>query len=284
MIKELWQTFPRMLEQHINGLLDQAEPTPVKAFHLYKACQSEGLWGDSFEAFSRAVSAFFAAPRSQRRKSDLDALLERPVSRDVYESFHLNFRTAQVDNRSLLNIASWAHHLMRVSCKSDSAVISADVLGRTLQAVTTPGPFEKADTILFEDFCAAWKKTVFKLFGKQHDSEFQKILKELEWLEKQIRASERAAEGGAFLPTIYLTQTEIDWTLAVQRAVTEHLPVPKFPLSRGPEKQRLIDLKRTIDLYNIVRTSKTPEFVQHRDNIRATLLDRCAGLLRDKAS
>lgn len=285
MIQELWHSFPRLLEQHIHSLLDRAEPSPMKAFHLYKACQRENLWSESFEKFSSRLGDFFANPRAERRKSDLDQLLNRPASAVTFESFHLDFRSAVVDNRALLDIASWAHHLMRVSLKTECAVISSDVLTRTLQKMVQPGPTDKADGIEFDDFCSVWKKIVFKLFGRQHDTEFQRILRELDHLQRQLREEERnKAEGRAFLPTIYLTQTEIDWTLAVHQAVLENAEAPKFPLSRGPQKQRLIELKRTIDLYHIVRTSKLPEFIQHRENIRATLLDRCEGLLRDKAS
>lgn len=285
MIQELWHSFPRLLEQHIHSLLDRAEPNSMKAFHLYKSCQRENLWNESFEKFSSRLGDFFAKPRAERRKSDLDLLMNRPVSSDVFADFHLDFRSAVVDSRALLNIASWAHHLMRVSLKTDCAVISGDVLTRTLQRLTQPGVSEKADGLEFDDFCLAWKKIVFGLFGRKYDTEFQRILRELDHLQATLREEEKEkAEGRAFLPTIYLTQTEIDWTMAVHRAVVANEEAPKFPLSRGPQKQRLAELKRTIDLYHIVRTSKTPEFIQHRETIRATLIDRCEGLLRDKAS
>ncbi|MBO9667571.1 MAG: hypothetical protein J7501_12250, partial [Bdellovibrio sp.] len=191
---------------------------------------------------------------------------------------------ALVDNRSVLNLANWAHHLMRVGHKTNSAVISEDVLGKTLHYITNPPLFEKAQNIEFEDFCEAWKKIVFKLFGKNHDSEFQKIISELQWLNTQLKSEEKLERTAGFIPTIYLTQTEIDWTMAVQQAAEENLEMPKYPLSRGPQKPRLIDLYRTVQLYRIVQTTKLPEFIKHRDNIKATILDRCRGLLRDKAS
>ncbi|MFV8258642.1 hypothetical protein ACNQKP_12590 [Bdellovibrio bacteriovorus] len=283
MIKELWHSFPRLLEQKINALLEEAEPTPAKAFQLYKACQNEGLWNDSFEKFSDHLESFFAVARSERRKSHMDQLLDRPMSMAVYEGFHLNFRSGLVNSHAVMNIVSWAHNLMRLGHKTDSAVISMDVLGRTLHYITHPPFFEKAENIEFEDFCAAWKKTVFALFGKKHDAEFTAIVNELRWLNTQLKSEEQAIKKTGFVPTIYLTQTEIDWTEAVEKAVTLNREIPKYPLSRGPEKQRLIDLVRTISLYKIVQTSQHPEFSEQRDKIRATILDRCAGLLRECA-
>jgi hypothetical protein len=280
MIRDLWNDFPRLLEQKINALLNEAEPTPIKAFQLYKVCQSENLWPDSFEQFSKKIETFFALPRSERQKSHLDALMDRPVSMDVYEGFHLNFRTGLVSSKEVLNIASWAHHLMRLSHKTTSLVISMDVLTKTLQYITSPPLFEKAENIEFDDFCNAWKKTVFKLFGKKYDAELNKILAELQWLHSQIEAKESAP---GFVPTIYLTQTEIDWTKSVQSAVFGNESIPKFPLSRGPQKQRLIDLERIIQLYRVVQTTQLPELLKHRDNIRVTILDRCEGLLRERA-
>lgn len=42
--------------------------------------------------------------------------------------------------------------------------------------------------------------------------------------------------------------------------------------------------ERTISLYQIVQKTKSPEFTKHRDNVRATILDRCEHLLADKVS
>ena len=59
MISELWNRFPRLLENNINGLLEGARPTRMKAFHLYKTCKSDGLWKESFEEFSTHLEEFF---------------------------------------------------------------------------------------------------------------------------------------------------------------------------------------------------------------------------------
>jgi hypothetical protein len=282
MINQIWNLFPRMLEQQINGLLDAAEANPTKAFQLYKICKNENLWKDSFEKFSEHLRAFFALPKAQRSKGVLDSFLESPMDMHIYECFHLNFRTAIVNSRSVSEIASWAHQLMRVGYKKNITVISSDVIAKTLHYITNPPLFEKAHAIEFEDFCSAWKKTVFKLFGKKYDTEFNDILKELNWLNTQLKAADQNPQAHPVIPTYYLTQTEIDWTTAVQKAVEAHLPAPKFPLSRGPQKQRLVDLERAISLYKIVQSTKLPELLHHRENIRATILDRCDRLLRER--
>lgn len=284
MINELWSAFPRLLVQKINALLDEAEPSPMKAFQLYKTCQYENLWQDTFEKFSKQLESFFAIPKADRRKSHLDRFLDRPLGSELYADFHLTFRSALVSNRSIIDIASWAHHLCRVGYKTNSAVISEDVFTKTLNYITHPPHFEKERDIEFEDFCAAWKKTVSNMFGKAYDPEFNKILAEVYWLNSQLQEAEKAPQENGFFPTIYLTQTEIDWTLAVRKAAFENTEIPKFPLSRGPQKERLRDLERTIHLYRIVQNSRLPEFVKHRDNIRSTILDRCDSLLREKAA
>ena len=286
MIKEIWSVFPRTLEQKINRLLEEAEPNALKAFHLYKSCQQESLWSKGFESFSEVLREYFRAAPHERRKAKLDQWLERPTPHFVYEGFHLDFRSAQVNQRSLQEIASWAHHLLRVSYKSTSQVISEDVLVRTLNAVVSPGPTDKARDIVFDDFCRFWKKTVFRLFGKKYDGEFERILKDLNALDAQLRAQESFLPDETkmpFVPSIYLTQTEIDWTEQVMAAVQAHLPAPAFPLSRGPEKQRLIELEKTLTLYQIVQNSRWPEFVRHRENIKATIIDRCQRLLKECA-
>ncbi|MEN0058762.1 MAG: hypothetical protein AAGB31_08000 [Bdellovibrio sp.] len=283
MVKELWNAFPRLLEEKINALLDEAEPNPMKAFQLYKTCQNEGLWSQPYESFSEVLEKFFSLSKIERRKSDLDALLERPLSADLFESFQLTFRNAVVNNKSLLDIASWAHHLLRLNRKTDSSIISPEVLTKTLRTITNPPLWEKAQNIEFEDFCQAWKKTVFTLFGKKYDAELQDILNELRWLHQNIQEEIQASTRTPFVPTIYLTQTEIDWTLAVEQAVSEDLALPKYPLSRGPQKQRLIDLERTVKLYKIVQTTRLPELLEQKNNIRATILDRCAKLLKERA-
>jgi hypothetical protein len=281
MIQEWWQLFPRLLEDKINSLLDDLDPCPAKAFQLYKACQRENLWNDSYEKFASKLSDFFAIPRRDRRKSDIDGILDRPMDWKTYEDFHLNFHNGLVNSTSVRNVVSWAHNIMRVSLKTDSVVISLDVLGRTLNYITHPPLFEKSENILFEDFCACWKKTVFQLFGKKYDSELNKIMSELQWLNTQIKETEKT-QGDPVLLTIYLTQTEIDWVQAIQKAVLQNTPVPDFPLSRGPQKPRLMDLERTCNLYRIVQTTKLPELLVHREKISATLLDQCDRLLQER--
>lgn len=284
MINELWSAFPQMLVQKINGLLDDAEPNPARAFHIYKACQAENLWNETFEKFSQHLQCFFALSKHERRKSHFDRFLSRPMSLEIFEKFHLGFRCALVNNKTLLDIASWAHHLVRVGYKTTSPVASEDVFTKTLNYITNPPHFEKDQDIDFEDFCSAWTKTVTKLFGKTYEEEFNKLLKETRWLNQQLQESEVRADQGQFFPTIYLTQTEIDWTMAVRKAAFEYKTVPKFPLSRGPQKQRLCDLHSTIGLYRLVQNAKDPQFLKHRETLREKILDQCDRLLRDKAA
>lgn len=280
MIKEMWSSFPRLIEQNINGLLDTAEPNNTKAFMLYKACKSDDVWSGSFEKFSERISDFFARPRTQRKKSQLDALLDRPMHSSLYKDFHLNFRTAYVSEQSVYDIASWAYNLIRVSKKAKFGFASIDVLNKTLLSITNPSPYDKAEEIEFEDFCAAWKKVVFKIFGANYEPEFESVIKELEWLNDQLTLEEtREQRQTPALPTISLTQTEIDWARDVRMAVLRDDLAPKFPLSRGPEKQFLIDLERVMLLYNKARTTNVAEVLSQRDRIRATLLERCEKVL-----
>ncbi|HWU42059.1 MAG TPA: hypothetical protein VN132_01435 [Bdellovibrio sp.] len=284
MLNEVRTLFPRLLEQKINALLDEALPNSLKAFQLYKACKAEEVWQDSLEKFSEVLTNFFSRARSERRKSLLDAVLDRPLSATTFESFHLTFHNASVEETQVLKIADWAHHFMRVTYKSESLVISKSILHKTLDALTHPPLFEKGEHITFDDFCEAWKKIVFRFFGKNKDAELAKILNELRLLNTQLETNKDLTNENKFFPTIYLTQTEIDWTTAVRDAILNRTKPPRFPLSRGPQKPRLIDLQKTLRLYEIVFTSKLPEFIRHRENICATILDRCEGLLRDKAS
>lgn len=208
MLNETWSTFPNILERKINDLLDEALPNQMKAFHLYKTCQRENLWNESFEKFVQCIDSYFSIPRRERRKSALDEHLDRPLSMTLYDEFHLDFHCAIVNQSSLQNVATWAHYTIRVNRKADSVVISDDVLTKTLQTVTRPPAHEKGENITFEDFCEAWQKVVFRLFGRKYDPEFNEILKELRWLKTlpEHPENETQPDGPRFVPTIYLTQ------------------------------------------------------------------------------
>lgn len=284
MIRETRNSFPHRLEVKINSLLDEAEPNPTKAFQLYKMCQREELWNESFEAFSRRLNHYYSTPRPQRRKSDFDSCLERPMSMEVYQSFHLDFHNSRVNSRAVMEIAHWAHQSMRMQYQIESLVVSNDVLHRTLKYITSPPRFGKADDITFEDFCEAWKKVVFHLYGKKFDRELETVMMQIQRATEEVDHFENEvtmAEG--FVPGIYLTQTEIDWTSAVLEAVQVNEEAPRFPLSRGPQKLRLLELSKTISLYKIVRTTQSPDFIAHREKIRATIIDQCERLLRERA-
>lgn len=284
MIHELWNAFPTSLEEKINHLLHQAEPSPLKSFHLYKTCQSEDLWQESFEDFCDKIAAFFSIPSQKRKKSDLDQILDRPLPKYLYSDFSLDFGNAMIDSFALAEIASWAHHLMRVRLKKDSAAISYQALQESLHRVTHPQPHEKVYTISFSDFCNAWKKTVHFLFGPSEEAISNAIIEELQGLYSAQRELETAPVAGSSLrPTIYLTQTEIDWVEGILHAVEFEIAPPTFPLSRGPEKQRLCELARTLQLFKIVQSTKLPELLEHKIKITATLISQCEKLLKDCA-
>lgn len=281
MIDTLWGLFPRLIERNINSLLDEAVPNALKAFQIYKACQSGGLFKGDVHQFSGCLDEFYSRPRAERRKSHFDKYLEHPMDHELFKRFHLDFRCAVVDEGSLSNLASWAHNLIRVSKKTTSAFVSLEVMTRTLKKITTPTIFDKAQDIEFSDFCAAWKKTVFKILGTSHDREFEEIVSELEWLNGELKKSEARVLPPP-PPALDLTQTELDWLVAVHLGALENSDVPKFPLSKGPGKQELKDLERVVALYTASRTSKHPEILKNQDNIRATVLDRCDVILGRK--
>lgn len=278
MLREMWSQFPRLIEQNINGLLDQAYPNPTVAFRLYKTCKMEDMWTENFEKFSGALENYFGKPRKLRKKADLDRLLDRPVDSETYKAFHLTFRTGIVAEEALLNVASWAHNLMRVSLKSSSPAISLETLTHTLQALTNPAPFEKEINLEFEDFCATWKKTVTKEHGQALVTELNVFLKELRALKAQLDTTDTTPVL-APSPTLYLTQTELDWIETVRRAADLGLQAPKFPLSKGTSKPQLVNLERVVQLYEIVRVTKLPELLKHRESARITILARCEELV-----
>lgn len=280
MVAVLWASFPRLLEDNINGLLDRAPPNALKAYQIYRTLKNEGLWKEPIEVFTRRLDDFFSRPRAERRKCHFDAFLDRPMDHDTYTRFHLDFRTAAVDEKSLVDLASWAHNIIRVSKNTSGAFSSLDVMIKTLRRITEPTEAQKAENIEFNDFCNAWRSTVFNLYGRKHDREFFAILNELDGIYEESKKAAR--DQLAALPAIYLTHTETEWTKDVRRAAVDYAAIPKFPLSRGPQKALLIELNRIISLYTITQMTEQPEIVSHMENIRATILDRCDVLLGAK--
>lgn len=282
MVREMWTQFPRLLEQNIDSLLDQAFPNPTKAFQLYKTCKNEDLWSRNFQEFSTALEEYFSKPRRSRKKSDLDRAFDRPLDSETFKAFHLTFRTASVAEESISALASWAHNLMRVSLKTDSSTISIETLTLTLQSLTNPAPFEKEQNLEFEDFCVSWRKTVTKKHGEAIVTELNGILRELRTLKANLDAQTEVELSTPVLgptPLINLTQTELDWIDSVRRSAELGLEAPKYPLSRGTTKPLLVNLERVIQLYEIVRVTKLPELLQHRESARLTILARCEELV-----
>ena len=279
MMQDMWKLFPRLIEQKINGLLEEAHPNRTKAFHLYKCCHNENLWTQSFENFSTHLQEFFSLPKAERTKSKFDFYLNRPMHKRTYDDFQLDFRNAIVESESLHNVSSWTYNIMRLNCNSSCQIISLDVIRKTLKAIVNPGPFDKAQDIEFDDFCGTWKRIVTNMFGHKYDSEVGKILDELNLLNHEQKQLEKCQRS---LPKIYLTQTEIDWTESVLLAAQDFSRLPKYPLSKGPQKDLLIDIARVAQLYCVVMESKRQEVIEHRQNVRQTLIYRCEELLKKR--
>ena len=281
MIQDAWNTFPQQITQKINGLLDDAEPNQTKAFQLYKQCQSEDLWPGSFEMFSQHLIDFFKVVKSERNKSDFDRYLMRPMDFTSFENFHLTFRSAEIEPESVRDIASWAHHMLRLHFKNDLNVFSVEVLSQTIHDLTHPSFVEKDHDIEFEDFCISWQHSCHKLFGKQNEFIQLQVLSELRNLHQQ-QISKLQKRVISIQPTIYLTQTEIFWVESVEKAALLFEKPPRYPLSKGPEKNELIDLLKCTTLFEIAFGSDLPKLVAHREAIRETVLNRCRWLLENK--
>ncbi len=283
-MQDAWKYFPQQITQKINGLLEEAEPNSAKAFQLYKMCQSEDLWKDSFRKFSDHLSEFFQLAKAERSKSQFDRYLERPMDCVAFDNFQLTFRTAAIDPQSVRDIASWAHHMLRLHFRADSSVFSLNAMQLTVYSLTHPTFEDKDQEIEFEDFCQAWEKSAGRLYGKRFDNEQLSLLTELREFEKQQNQIHSQVKPN-HLPLrrlqdgIYLTQTEIDWTAAVAKAVSENQMLPRYPLTKGPQKERLIELLKCTALYEIAFGSEVPQLVAHRPRIRTTVLDHCHWLL-----
>lgn len=281
MNKDLWRLFPRLIEERINGLLNHAVPNRMKSFQIYKTCQNEGLFRETFAQFNTYLRHFFTLSPTERNKGRFDSYLDRPMHKSIYEMFDLDFRSAEIEKEDVHKVANWAHNMMRINCQITGCLISSEVLDQTIDYITHPPVFEKARDIEFEDFCSAWKRVVFQLFGRRYDSEVSRVLNELHILNMEQIQHEKNLPP---LPLITLTQTEIDWTLAVQKAAMERGLMPSYPLMRGPQKPALIQLERVVQLYNIMMVTTKPEIVAQQANIIATLLYRCEELLGRRAA
>ncbi len=281
MNKDVWRLFPRLIEQRINGLLNHAVPNRMKSYQIYKTCQNESLFRETFTTFNSHLSHFFTIEPAERNKGRFDCYLDRPMHKSVYEMFELDFRTAEIEREEIHRVGNWAHNMMRTNCQITGCLISGEVLDQTVDYITHPPVFEKARDIEFEDFCAAWKRVVFQLFGRRYDNEVSRVLKELHALNMEQILAEKNLQP---LPLISLTQTEIDWTLAVQKAADERGPMPVYPLMRGPQKPALVQLERVVQLYNIMMVTTKPELLDQRINVIATVLYRCQELLGRRAA
>jgi hypothetical protein len=279
MINDMWKLFPRLIEEKINGLLDEAEPNRMKSFQIYKACQYENLWNRSYEDFCEHLRNFYFLPRIERIKSRFDIYLDRPMHKSLFEQFQLDFRNSSVNSSSLMNVSNWAHHMLRINSGTTCQIISLDVMKKTFNSIVNPSAFEKAQDIEFEDFCRAWKGICFNLFGRKYDAELSRVLKELQLLNHEQQQLER---GLRQIPRVYLTQTEIDWTEGVLLCAKSAKKIPTYPLSRGPQKAELIEIEKIVQLHSLVFESDNPELMQHLQNVRTTLIFRCEELLKKR--
>ncbi len=274
MLAKLWESFPRLLEQNINGLLDHAGPNMHKAYFIYKACKREDLWDGDYHDFEIKIQNYYRRTKTDRRKAHLDNFLKRPMDHDVYEVFHLDFRSAEISDQEVMQLADWTHNMLRIGKKTDSPVISKSILLKTLQRITNPGPGEKAYDIKFEDFTEAWKKSVFQEFGQKHQNLMGKIVNDLQLMNERLKLQD------SMKPKVQLEaldSDDIDWLLALREAAFNYEPAPM-----GPEnpKASLQEVVRLVSLYKIVQSTRLGELRAHREKIRLSLMDRCDHLLR----
>lgn len=279
MLQEAWNTFPRQIVQKINALLDQAQPTSMKAFHIYKMCQNENLWDKSFSEFQFLLEGFYQTHPVERSKSQIDQFLNRPMDFSSFETIHLTFRTADINQNEIRDIAGWAHHMLRLHYQKSSPVSSVETLSKTIFDLTHPDLAGKDQDIDFEDFCEAWKAAADKLFGKKFESEHQSIISELRNLNHAVETRAANLPSRNLLERIYLTQTEIDWVRQSLEAVATGLDMPRYPLSKGPSKARLVDLLKWLTLWEVTKSVKAAAVQEKSEKLRSYIQSECEDLL-----
>lgn len=279
MLQETWNTFPRQIVQKINGLLDQAQPTSMKAFHIYKMCKAENLWDKSFSEFSFLLEGFYQTHPAERSKSQFDQFLNRPIDWRSFNSVHLTFRTAEISANEVRDVASWAHHMLRLHYQKTSSISSIDTLTKTIFDLTHPDFNGKDQDIDFEDFCDAWKEAADKLYGKKYEAEHQAVLSELRTLNNVLETRTLELPRRSVVDRIYLTQTEIDWVERSREAVMKGVSMPRYPLTRGPSKTQLIDLLKWITLWEISKSVQAPALQAKVEKLRSYIEKECDDLL-----
>jgi len=279
MLQETWNTFPRQIVQKINGLLDQAQPNSLKAFHIYKMCKNENLWDKSYSEFSFLLSQFYQTHPAERSKSQMDQFLNRPIDWRSFESVQLTFRTAEINPGEVRDIASWAHHMLRLHYQNTSPISSVDTLNKTIFDLTHPDFGGKVSDFDFEDFCEAWKDAADKLYGKKFEAEHQIVLSELCTLNNALEKRALELSSRTMLDRVYLTQTEITWVERTLAAVTSGASMPRYPLSKGPSKPQLIDLLKWLTLWEISKDVKAPAVQEKVGRLRIYIEKQCDELL-----
>lgn len=279
MLQETWNTFPRQIVQKINGLLDQAQPNSLKAFHIYKMCKNENLWDKSYSEFSYGLENFYHTHPAERSKSLMDQFLNQPMNWRSFELVQLTFRTAEISQTEIRDIAGWAHHMLRLHYERTSEITSVETLSKTIFDLTHPAIGEKESNIEFEDFCEAWKKAADKLYGKKFESEHQLVLSELRNLNHTLEARVLDMPQRNLIERVYLTQTEITWVERVLEAVTKDSKMPRYPLTKGPEKSRLVDLLKWLTLWEISKSVKSQSVQDKVEKLRSHINNECNQLL-----
>jgi len=279
MLQETWNTFPRQIVQKINGLLDQAQPNSLKAFHIYKMCKNENLWDKSYSEFSFLLEGFYQTHPAERSKSQVDQFLNRPIDWRSFESLKLSFRTADIGPGEIRDIASWAHHMLRLHYEETSPISSVESLSKAVYDLTHPEFNGKDEHIDFEDFCEAWKNAVDKLYGKKFEDEHKLVLSELRTLNLLMERRALELPSRSLLDRIYLTQTEITWVERTLEAVTNGTSMPRYPLSKGPTKTELVDLLKWLTLWEISKAAKVPAIQQKVEKLRFCIQKQCDELL-----
>lgn len=286
-MQQMWKTFPRDLEQKLSQLLDEAVPNAAKSFQLFKSCQREKLWSASFEVFAARLNEFCAVPRRARNKSRMDQYLNHPMDADTFEQFHLTYRTASIEPSSVRQVASWAHHLMRLNMRVDENAISIQTIEKTLQKLTNPKAHEKETDLEFADFCEAWNSIAGILLGEEKRFVLRGLLKDLKKLDVVSRTSQVEIVT-SILPVadracVRLTPHEMGWAADVCRSAFAYADMPKL-LAAVPEmKPPLIELSKLVTLYNMIQLTDNADILKHFESVRLTILDRCEHLLFDQA-
>jgi hypothetical protein len=266
------------------ALQKSAMPNRCKANQLFRLIQAE-VPGLPRSVIELKIANFYKIPFNRRTEVIFYQTFKVKPYPWLLNEFFLDLRKSTISETRVMKSAVYLQHLITTHIPAPTELIDPRLMHILVHRLVHPRWDESATCIELRDVITKWKQISFYKWGNRHDSYFEQLEKAMRGELTIEGAPESLPANQKAMPTVSLTQTEINWIREILSKLAKTKVLPKYPLSAGPKNGFTRTLEILVRDWNQEFTKSKVDFAKlESSKLRKVIVSLSVKLMKTSAT